>query len=321
MVTAIIPTWNRRDLLEAVLADLAAQTPPIEKIIVIDNGSTDGSSELARARGAHVIRWHENRGFARAVNAGMQAATTPWILILNNDVQLPPDWLAAMLETAAKHPESQFFVSKLAQAGNAVELDGAFDALSRSGFAWRCGAGRPDGPIWSVPQAIQFAPLTAALVRRDLFEKIGPLNEQFESYYEDVDFFLRCGLAGVTGWYQPNAVARHVGSATLGGWNKDTVFRLTRNHRYLIRIYFHELPARPVLVGQLLWMLLCVRHGRGLAWIRGWLAGGRVIESRTMQVAHAKIAQIVNDGDNTILDLQKATGFDWFWKTYFRWAG
>ena len=321
MVTAIIPTWNRRDLLEAVLGDLLAQTAPLKRIVVVDNGSTDGSEDVARKLGVDLIRWSENRGFARAVNAGVRAAMTDWVLVLNNDVRLPPDWMSTMEQAMLAHPDSGFFVSKLAQAGDGGLLDGSFDALSRSGFPWRCGAGRGDGPIWSEARQIQFAPMTAALIRKDLFDEAGFLEERFESYYEDIEFFLRCGLRGVSGWYHPAAVARHMGSATLGEWNRDTVFRLTRNHRYLVRIYFHELPRRPILVGQLLWVLLCVRHGRALACIRGWFAGGRPLEARRESVTRARIAQIVEDGDETIKTLQQATEFDWFWKTYFRWAG
>lgn len=321
MVTAVIPTWNRRDLLEAVLADLLAQTLPAQRIVVVDNGSADDSAEVARRYGADVISWPENRGFAQAVNAGIQAATTDWVLILNNDVGLPPDWLETMLASASRHPDAAFFAPKLVQAADTSQLDGTFDALSRSGFAWRCGAGRPDGPAWSTGRQVQFVPLTAALIRRGLFDRIGLLEEQFESYYEDVEFFLRCGLQGVTGWYEPAAVARHVGSATLGEWNKDTVFRLTRNQRRLTRLYFHELPRGPIVAGQLLWILLCLRHGGALASIRGWLAGGQTAGVPCEPAQRARIARIVEDGDAMIRLLQQESGFDWFWKAYFRLTG
>ncbi len=315
MVTAVIPTWNRRDLLETILLDLRAQTAPPERIIVIENGSSDDSHAVGIASGAEVISWPENRGFAPAVNAGVRAASSEWVLIVNNDVRLPPDWLATMRAAADRHPEAAFIVPKLMQAGDPGQVDGTFDALSRSGFAWRCGSGRRDAPAWCTPGAVQFAPLTAVLVRRAVFEEVGFLEEAFESYYEDVEFFLRCALKDIRGWYEPVAIATHLGSATLGKWNKDTVFRISRNQRWLTRIYFHELPRKPVVAGQLLWCLLCLRHGCAWAFLRGWFAGSRGLRRFPYP---GDVARITAEGDAMIRRLQEETGFDWFWKAYFR---
>ena len=101
-VAAVIPTWNRRDLLVTLLKNLAAQTRPFDEIIVVDNGSTDGSAEEAARAGAKVIRLERNLGFAAAVNRGIEAAEADWVAVLNNDVTLQPDWLANLLKPAAK---------------------------------------------------------------------------------------------------------------------------------------------------------------------------------------------------------------------------
>lgn len=320
MVTAIIPTWNRRDLLATALGDLRNQTEQPARIIVVDNGSTDDSVAVAESAGAEVVRLPENRGFAPAVNAGIRQASSKWVLILNNDVRLPQNWLATMLDSGERSGAA-YVAPKLLQDSHPDLIDGTFDALSRSGFAWRCGNGRPDGPIWSKARPAQFVPLTATLVRRSVFEEAGFLEERNESYYEDVEFFLRCGLRGFSGQYEPAAVARHQGSATLGAWNKDTVFRISRNQRRLTRIYFQKLPVRAVVVGQLLWLLLALRHQCGSASIRGWLAGGRELGDGGIDVSPDVVRRIVTDSESTILEMQQATGFDWFWKTYFRWAG
>ncbi|MEO8025079.1 MAG: glycosyltransferase family 2 protein [Bryobacteraceae bacterium] len=321
-MTAVIPTWNRRELLASLLADLRAQNAPAERIIVVDNGSTDGSAEDAQAGGAEVIRWEENRGFAPAVNAGIRAASTQWVLILNNDIRLPPNWLQTVREAAERHPEADFLAPKLVEERNHRRIDGSFDAVARSGFAWRCGNGRADGPVWNEGRQIRFAPLTAVLVRRELFDRIGFLDERFESYYEDVEWFFRCAMQGISGWYEPAAVARHLGSATLGEWNKDTVFRLTRNQRYLVAIYFQELPRWPIVVGQLLWIMLAARHGCGSSAFRGWLAGRKLPPGpRPSGVRSETVENIVREGESTIRRLQEATGFDWYWKNYFRWTG
>ena len=98
-VTAVIPTFNRRDLLERVLRDLNRQTHAVKQILVVDDGSTDGSAAVAEGAGAQVLRMSGNSGFARAVNGGIREAGTPLIAILNNDVELAETWLAELVST------------------------------------------------------------------------------------------------------------------------------------------------------------------------------------------------------------------------------
>ena len=101
-VTAVIPHWNRRDLLQQLFASLQDQSRPFDEIIVADNGSTDGSAEFAEQHGARVLRLGTNLGFAAAVNRGIEAARSEWVAILNNDVTLDSAWLAALVETAER---------------------------------------------------------------------------------------------------------------------------------------------------------------------------------------------------------------------------
>jgi len=192
-VAAVVPHWNRRDLLQTLLANLHQQTRKFDQIIVADNGSTDDSAEVAERAGATVIRIGRNLGFAAAVNRGIASARADWIAILNNDVTLAPDWLATLL-TAGEQEEAWFATGKTLMAADPTRMDGAFDAISRGGCAWRCGSGRPDGPVWNQLRRIRMAPMTAALFRRSLFKEIGGLDERFESYLEDVDFGIRCAI-------------------------------------------------------------------------------------------------------------------------------
>src|SRR5438477_138008 len=152
-VAAVIPTWNRRDLLEIVLNSLAAQTRPVDEVIVVDNGSTDNSAELAQRMGAKVVRLTQNLGFAAAVNRGIDATAADWIAIVNNDVTLERDWLAMLLNAAALE-DVWFATGKILQAGNPDLLDGTFDEVSRAGCASRCGSGKPAGPTWNRAQRI-----------------------------------------------------------------------------------------------------------------------------------------------------------------------
>src|SRR5665213_2216720 len=167
MPTAVIPTWNRRDLLLNLFESLAAQTRRFDEIIVVDNGSTDDSAELAERAGAKVLRLGRNMGFAAAVNRGIEeAADADWVAILNNDVTFAPDWLEKLL---AADEGAWFATGKILQAADHTRVDGTFDELSRGACASRCGSGKPDGPLWNQARQIRFAPMTAAIFRRQLF--------------------------------------------------------------------------------------------------------------------------------------------------------
>ncbi|MGH9662982.1 MAG: glycosyltransferase family 2 protein [Bryobacteraceae bacterium] len=314
-VTAIIPTWNRRALLERTLAALRVQTHPLTETVVVDNGSDDGSADAAGQAGARVIRMTRNAGFAKAVNRGIETARTEWVAILNNDVVLKPEWLERLLR-AAEPAGAWFATGKLLRAGNPAILDGTFDLIARSGCAWRCGAGSPESVLDKLI-VIDMVPLTAALVRRDLFDRLGPLDEQFESYLEDVDFGLRCAAGGYRGVYVPDAVGFHEGSGTLGTWNRDTVRRLARNQIWLVGKHFRAGGWWPVVAGQLLWGALAIRHGAGSAWCQGKWQGLRRFREIRRRAAGPAPLEFIRRSEDKIWALQKRTGFDLYWRTYF----
>jgi GT2 family glycosyltransferase len=316
-VTVVVPNWNRRGLLERLLGLLGRQTHPIEEIVIVDNGSTDGSAESAEAAGARVIRIGWNSGFARAVNCGIQAARTEWLAVVNNDVEPAPDWLERLVQAAGR--EQAWFATGKLLHGN--RIDGTFDLICRGACAWRAGHGRPDGPEWDKPKRIRLAPFTAALFRRELFDRVGLLDERFESYLEDVDFGLRCAGADLWGAYAPDAVASHVGSATLGEWHPETVRRISRNQ--LLLVAKHLRGARngwPVLVAQALWWGLAIRHGAGLAFLRGKaeaLRQFREVRAAAAQRDAMVIAAIMEESEKELFSLQQRTGFDLLWRLYF----
>jgi hypothetical protein len=319
-VAAVIPTWNRRDLLATLLRNLAEQAHPFAEIIVVDNGSEDDSAELAAGAGARVLRMGRNLGFAAAVNRGIEAADADWVAILNNDVTLEPDWLAKLVEAAADE-DVWFATGKILQAANHRLVDGTFDEISRGGCASRCGSGKPDGPPWNQTRRIRFAPMTAAIFRRQLFRDLGTLDETFGSYMEDVDFGLRCALAGRGGLFVPAAVAYHQGSATLGEWNNATVWRIARNQVLLSAKHFRGQPWWPIVAGQLLWGMLALRHGRGLAFARGKFAGMREARRTTRLTTNENtrkdLAEVLDSSEANILALARETGFDSYWRAYF----
>jgi GT2 family glycosyltransferase len=318
-VTVVVPVWNRRDLLENLLGRLRAQTCPIDEVLVVDDASQDGSAGLAEAMGARAVRMETHGGFAKAVNRGIQESRTPLVAIVNNDVEPAPDWLETL--AAALSPEIWFASGRILQASDPGRIDATYDAVCRGGAPCRLGHGSRDGPVFREGRSIWSAPFTAALFRAELFEKVGLLDERFESYLEDVDFGLRCALAGCAGRYLPDAVAFHQGSATMGRWHPETTRLLARNQVFLVARHF---PGRlllryawPLLVAQGLWGLVALRHARGLAWLQGKAEGIRRFgEFRGSRVSEA-LAGILCEGEREIRRVQRQAGSDFYWTLYF----
>jgi GT2 family glycosyltransferase len=315
-VTIVIPVWNGRELLLRLLEKLSAQTHPITEVLAVDNGSQDGAAEAAERQGARVLRLGSNRGFAAAVNHGVEACRTGLVALVNSDVEPDPQWLARLVQ-AMDARDVWFATGKILSASQPNRIDGTYDLLSRSGCAWRVGNGRAEGPEFSRACPIAMAPATAALFRTELFRRVGPFDTAFESYLEDVDFGLRCALQGLGGVYVPEAVAHHWGSSSLGKWSPEMVRLIARNQVYLVAKHY---PFGqfwwPILVGQLLWGLVALRHGTGLAFLQGKLAAAsHPYPSRGSLGAH--LAEILQDGEFQIRETQRRTGFDWYWRMYF----
>jgi GT2 family glycosyltransferase len=316
----VIPTWNRAALLAQALECLGRQTYPIERVIVVDNGSTDDSAAVATRAGAHVITLAANAGFAAAVNRGIrEASSSEWIGVLNNDVNLTPDWLARLM-AELEASDAWFATGKILNSQTPQVIDGSFDAVCRGGCAWRCGHGRLDSAVWNQPRTIQLAPFTAAVFRAGLFERVGLLDERFESYLEDVDFGLRCAEGGFNGLYVPTAVAYHQGSATLGRWHPETVRKIARNQ--LLIVAKHYPPnwilryGWPVLIAQTLWGFVALRHGALLSYVAGKAEGLR--QFRETRGEHcATFSAILEQSEKELREIQQLTGFDLYWRLYF----
>jgi GT2 family glycosyltransferase len=321
-VAAVVPHWNRRDLLQTLLANLGEQTRPFDEIILVDNGSADDSVIVAEQAGVKVVRLERNFGFASAVNRGIESSTADWIAILNNDVTLEPNWLATLLAAIEKDAESEnawFATGKTLSANDRNRIDGTFDAISLGACACRCGSGKPDGPFWNQLRRIRMAPMTAALFQRRLFQEIGSLDEGFESYLEDVDFGIRCAIHERWGVYVPTAIAYHHGSSTWGQWHKYSVRLIARNQLLLTAKYFGGLSRWPIVAGQLLWGLVALCHGCAGAYLQGKMAGMR--DARTVQsqrlASGNSVEAFFRESEKTILEIQRQTGFDRYWRAYF----
>ncbi|MCS7043134.1 MAG: glycosyltransferase family 2 protein [Bryobacteraceae bacterium] len=318
-ITAVIPNFNRAELLGRTLETLGRQTRPCARVIVADNGSTDSSAAVARSHGAEVIPMGGNLGFAAAVNRGVEAAAAAWVWILNNDVELHPRCLEALAARVVEE-EAAFAAPRLKSLANPSRLDGCYDLLARSGCAWRAGHGMPDGPLFAAPRRVAFAPFTALLVRRDAFLRLGGLDERFGSYLEDVDFCLRCAVAGLRGVYVPEAVAYHHGGATHGAWSAAMVELLARNQVLLAAKHFPAAWWWRVLAGQLLWGAVAARHGRLAAWLRGKWRGiveGWKIRRASVRPERSVLEPLLEACEEEIRRLQRETRQEPYWRLYF----
>jgi GT2 family glycosyltransferase len=314
--TAVIPVHNRADLLERLLASLQAQTVPFAEILVVDNASTDGAAQLARAHGCQVIDMGENSGFARAVNRGWRAARTPWVAILNNDVELDPRWLERL---GGAVDDASFATGTIFDATDHTAIDGTYDLVSRAACAWRAGHGDAAPPQRAVSAPIAIAPATACIFRRDVLERLNGFDERYGSYLEDVDLGLRCLREGLAGVYVPDAIAYHHGSATLGRWNPRVVRLISRNQLLLVSRHYDRALFQscfwPIVAGQLLWGLVALRHGAAFAWLAGKVDGlrGFHLEGRPS----ASLRSFLMASEREIQNRAR----DPYWRWYFRLTG
>jgi GT2 family glycosyltransferase len=324
-VTVIVPNYNGAERLDRLLATVAGQTAQPAAVLVVDNASTDRSVEAACRWGAEVVSLPANHGFARAVNEGILRARTGWVAIVNNDVTLSPDWLE-ILARQAEETKAWFATGRISSLADPALLDGTFDLLTRSGLAWRAGHGCTPSAALLQPRGIHFAPLTAALFRREVFSRAGMLEEDFESYLEDVDLGLRCAMEGLAGAYVPDAQAWHEGAATLGAWSPSMTRLLSRNQLLLIARHWPPLWRsglfRPVLAGQLLWGVLALRRGVLFAWCRGKLEGLKKWKKHRKPSSPSArlLIEVLHESERLLFSLEQPESSR-FWRVYFRLAG
>ena len=303
-VTAIIPAYGHHYLTSQAVARLRSQSLPPVEIIVVDDGSSS-PFPLADESRMRVIRHSVNRGFAASVNTGLRACQTDLVAILNNDVTLAPDWLER-LATVISLQAADFACGKLYRPDGLI--DGTFDLICRGGLAWRAGAGRPDGDLWSRPQPVAFTSFTAVLGKTASFL----LDETYHSYYEDVEWSLRSAILNKKGYFDPSATGIHTGSATAGAWSYFATRQLLRNHRRLAHQYLLPDYQTEYRIARTLFRAHCLNHGQ-------WPdIPKELIEPKPKP---AQLASILQTSETLLRELQMASGPDRLWRWYFELAG
>ncbi len=280
-ITVVIPNYNGirflKDCLDAVLAQ-AADTPKYE-VLVIDNGSTDGSLELLRESYSqvHVEALPENTGFCHAVNVGLRLSESPYVILLNNDTKVKSEFIKNLCYAIEDKPNAFSVSAKMLMWDNPELLDDAGDRYCVFGWAYARGKGK-GAERYSEPCEIFSACAGAAIYRKSIFEEIGYFDEEHFAYMEDLDIGYRARIYGYRSYYEPGAEVIHYGSASSGSrYNKWKTALASANNIYVVG------KNMPLL--QWLWNLpflflgflakfvfFCVK-GMGLAYITGLWKG------------------------------------------------
>jgi GT2 family glycosyltransferase len=252
----VIPNWNGAAWLTGCLDSLAAQTLPPAEVVVVDNGSTDGSLELLAGRPPPVrtIALGRNTGFAFAANRGLEAAESEFVALVNTDVVLEPDWLERMANALREHPEAATAACKMVDLRDPGVLYDTGDFLRRDGACEQRGRFERDDGSFDRPGEAFSACAGAALYRRAAVLEVGGFDERFFAYLEDVELGLRLRLRGWTCRYEP-AVARHAGGATSGRLRRPLLGWVERNTLLLVAKWF---PLR--------WVPYVLYRQAGWAW-------------------------------------------------------
>lgn len=234
-VTIVIPNYNGKKYIKGCLDSLAGERE-LTEVLIVDNGSQDGSYEqiCVEYPWVHCIRLEENTGFCHAVNLGLQTAQTPFCILLNNDTEVRPGFVKALLD-AIKKDERTFAVSaQMLQWDRHDLLDDAGDRYCALGWAFARGKGKP-AEEYNQRTEVFAACGGASIYRKSVFEEIGWFDEAHFAYLEDIDIGYRARLYGYRSYYEPKAQVLHAGSASSGSRYNEFKTRLSSaNNVYLI---------------------------------------------------------------------------------------
>lgn len=245
-VSVIIANWNGKHLLDDCLEAMRRQTFRDFEVILVDNGSSDGSVDYVRGTfpEVKVVALAQNRGFTGGNLAGYEVAGGRLIALLNNDTEAHENWLAAIHAYSLRYPNAGSFASKMMYFDDRERIENCGFDLSLSGATADLGRNVMDGPAWMVPREVFGACGGAAAYRRSMLEDIGFLDPDFFAVYEDVDLSFRAQLRGYRCIYVPTAVVFHRLRATLGARSERQVFYSQRN---IELVYFKNMPMDLIL--------------------------------------------------------------------------
>jgi GT2 family glycosyltransferase len=291
-VAVVIPNWNGAEDLQPCLDSVRAQEGAELELIVVDNGSSDGSLELLRDEGVPHVALPVNTGFARAVNLGISRTAAPLVLVLNADTVLAPGAVSALAAELGSDPGLAGVQPRILSLDRGVTADAEDpeavvyslgQALSADGRARELGTGLPQGEPRRTPREIFGVCGAASMFRRTALEQLGGYDERYFAFYEDVDLNVRARIAGWSFRVVPSAVVWHVGNAAWqAGFERPAAgnARLVARNRIWTQFKFMPLRSLPriclVEAGSL---VRALRQRRFRATVAGKLSALRLLPS------------------------------------------
>ena len=219
LLSVIIPHYNGIRFLSTCFNALERQSYPQLEIILVDNGSVDGSVELTRRSYPDVIivELSQNLGLTGAVNRGIDVATGDIIVALNNDTEVSPGWAQALVDRLQAYPDAGIVASKMLLFDDRHKLHSAGDGFGTDGIPFNRGVWQQDEGQFDADTYIFGGCGGAAAYRREMLTDIGLFDEELFMYLEDVDLNWRAQLAGYRAVFAPQAIVYHHLSASGGG--------------------------------------------------------------------------------------------------------
>jgi hypothetical protein len=249
-VSIIIVSWNAKPLIQTCLPSVVATDYPNLEIIFADNASTDGSAAwIAREYpSVKIVRHPENWLFSRGNNAALPHATGEYVLLLNNDVEVPPGWLRPLVDTMTSHPDVGAVQPKLLQYDDRRRFEyagGSGGFIDRAGYPFTRGrlfeTMEVDRGQYDDPCDIFWATGAAILLRRSALDEVGLLDEHFEMHMEEIDLCWRLQRHGYRVRVQPQSTVYHIGGASLPQRSPRKTYYNFRNG--LLLLYKNLPPA------------------------------------------------------------------------------
>ncbi len=234
MVTIIIVNWNGQKYLSGCLNSLKNQVYQDFEIVMVDNGSVDGSIKFVQKHFPEVkiVQMPKNVGYSAGMNAGMERSESKYVIALNNDTTVEPYWLREIVQMAESNQKIGSCQPKILQMKNKKIIDTVGLALNWEGDAYQLGFQETDIGQYGLSKEVLGACSASVLYRRSALEQIGGFDPDFFAYYEDVDVALRLRKAGWKCMFVPSAVVYHYGSATAGVDSPLKTYLLERNKYY-----------------------------------------------------------------------------------------
>lgn len=279
-VTIIIPNYNGKELLKNCIETLEHQTCPDFKLLVVDNGSSDGSVDVTSdVLAMEMIALKENTGFCGAVNIGIRQVMTPYFILLNNDTEVDGAFVEELLRGIRQSDRIFSCGAQMIDYRRREIIDNAGDYYTAPGWAVARGKGKPTHRFLEERDVFSCCG-GAAIYRTDVIKEIGYFDERHFAYLEDVDMGYRARIHGYRNRYIPGAKVYHVGSATTGTrYNEKKVFLAARNSMYLI---YKNMPILQVILnlpfilpGILVKLLFFLKKGLAGEYLRGIKEGVR----------------------------------------------